>query len=227
MLQFFTVVVMLAVGYVYLSEGIFTASVMFCGVILSGLLAFNFFEPLAGILGNTLAKTPLADYEDALALVAIFSITLGLFRTAANNVAPTQIEYHPIMQNIGGGLLGLATGYLVSGFLVCVLQTLPWRDNFMGFDARYEADQGFRNLLPSDRVWLAMMRRAGAYAFANNEIKVPPGQSAEDIPYYQRYKTFDRFGNFELRYLRYRRFPESIPRTQYDGEFNHELDRGP
>lgn len=225
MLEMFTIIVMLAVGYVYLSEGIFTAFVMFCGVIFSGLLAFNFFEPLASMLSRSLTKSPLAEYEDALILVGIFCVTLGLIRTAANNIAPWQIEYHPLMQSLGGGLFGLATGYLVSGFLVCVLQTLPGRDNIMGFDARYQADQSTRAVLPADRVWLAMMRRAGAYPFANQEVPHARNQSMDDVPYYQRYKTFDRFGNFELRYQRYRRYHEG-GRLGYDGEFNHELDRG-
>ena len=44
------------------------------------------------------------------------------------------------------------------------------------------------------------MHRAGAYAFSNQEPKPDPSAS-----YYDRYLTFDKYGNFEMRYARYRR----------------------
>jgi hypothetical protein len=58
--------------------------------------------------------------------------------------------------------------------------------------------------MPSDRVWLALMHRAGLYAFANDT------------------ETFDPHGTFELRYARYRRIDSSHP-LQYYGEFDREV----
>lgn len=55
---------------------------MTVNVVLSGLVAFAFFEPLAGVLGPLFAGTFLAGYEDALCLVFLFALSLGLLRRA-------------------------------------------------------------------------------------------------------------------------------------------------
>src|SRR5215210_3775980 len=115
MLAIVTILIMLAVGYVYLTEGLFTACMMACNVLAAGLVAFNFWEPMADWLETQFAGTFLLGYEDALSLVLLFSLSLGLLRLATNNLAAVQIEFHPIMQSAGGILFGLVTGYLVSG----------------------------------------------------------------------------------------------------------------
>jgi hypothetical protein len=198
MLAVLTVIIMAAVGYAYLVEGLFTAFVMFCNVIVAGLIAFNFWEPVANLLDPALKG-----YEDALCLVIIFSLALGALRTITNNLARTEVEFPAVLQRGGGALFGLATGYLVSGFLVCVMQTLPMHQEFMGFEAKYVSDPGVRRFLPPDLVWLAMMNRAGTASLAGAG------------------PTFDELGSFELRYARYRRYSDDdkYPMT-HQGEFD-------
>jgi uncharacterized membrane protein required for colicin V production len=223
MLAFFTVLIMLAVAYAYLREGLFTAAVMCCNVFLAGLVAFNFWEPLADLLEPLLAGTILHGLEDALCLVGLFCVTLGALRTVTNLLSRTQIQFPEVLQRMGGVVFGLLTGYLVAGFLVCMLQTLPWHENFMSFDPLYEAggESAARHILPPDRVWLAMMYRAGAYAFANNED--PRGAASSSL--YDRYMTFDKYGSFELRYARFRRYGDSREPSPYLGEFDQEIHR--
>src|SRR5438128_1104209 len=129
MLIAFTIIIMLAVGYAYLSEGLFSACVMCVNVVLAGLIAFNFWEPLAQGFEGMVSGMFLVDYLDMLFLVGIFSLVLGLLRMATYNLAPSLVEYHGWVQSIGGAVVGLLIGYLVSGFLVCALQTLPWHEN--------------------------------------------------------------------------------------------------
>jgi len=208
---------MFAVAYAYLREGMFTACAMCINVFAAGLIAFNFWEPLADLLDPTLSETFLAGYEDALCLVILFCLTLGLLRLATNNMAHKEIEYPPAVLRGGAAAFGMVTGYLVSGFLVCVLQTLPWHQNFMGFQYDYPKDSptpAVRKVLPPDRVWLALMHRAGAYAFANNQVE---GADDQQSPY-ERYLTFDRDCNFELRYGRYRRYDDKGNTRPYLGE---------
>jgi Colicin V production protein len=223
LLGFVTVVIMLSVAYAYLREGLFTACTMAINVFLAGLVAFNFWEPLASILDPMLAGTFLHGYEDAFCLVPLFSLTLGFLRALTNNLAGSRVEFQGWLQSGGGILFGLITGYLVSGFLVCVLQTLPWHENFMFFEPKYETGREhlFRHVLPPDRVWLGLMHRAGAYAFSNHE---DPKQAASPL-YYDRYVTFDKYGNFELRYARYRRYGDNRGPMPYVGEFDQQLAR--
>lgn len=195
MLILLTIVIMGILGYAYFVEGLSTAFVMCCNVIGAGLVAFNFWEPLADQLD-------LGGYEDALCLVAIFTLTLGVLRTVTNQIANTEIEFASQIQRLGGALFGLITGYLVSGFLVCVMQTLPWHENFMLYDPKPESGKAISKVLPPDRVWLAMMHRAGEGGFSGGD------------------GTFDPHGSFIFRYARYRRYNDQRDPMPYRGEFD-------
>ena len=120
----------------------------------------------------------------------LFAVALGLLRLAVNNLANAHLEYHPFLRQGGTVVFGLLTGYLASGFLLCVLQTLPLQVNFLQFDYRVEKNAGGADtlrVLPPDHVWLALMRGA--------------------MP------EFDPDGTFELRYARFRRSDDDKPRT--------------
>jgi hypothetical protein len=221
LLGFLTLVIMCAVAYAYLREGLFTACTMAVNVLLAGLVAFNFWEPIAAFLEPTIAGSFLHGYEDAFCLIVLFCLTLGLLRTVTNNLASSRVEFQGWLQSGGGIVFGLITGYLVSGFLLCTLQTLPWHENFMLFDYQYETgpEHILRHVLPPDRVWLGLLQRAGAYALSNREDP----READFTSNYGRYMTFDRYGNFELRYARYRRYNDKGETMPYLGEFDQEL----
>lgn len=223
LLGFLTVVIMFLVAYAYLREGLYTACTMAVNVLLAGLVAFDFWEPLASLLDPMLSGSFLHGYEDAFCLVVLFSFVLGLLRAVTNNLASSRVHFDGWLQSGGGLLFGLITGYLMSGFLICTLQTLPWHENFMFFEPKYETgpEHLLRHVLPPDRVWLGLMHRAGAYAFSNREDP-RPGSSAT---YYDRYVTFDKYGNFELRYARYRRYSDNREPMVYLGEFDRERSR--
>ena len=195
MLQVLTVVIMAALGYAFLVEGLFSASLMCLNVIVAGLIAFNFWEPMANLMDPTLAG-----YEDALCLVLLFCVTLGAMRALTNVMVATEVEYPAAVQRGGGALFGVLTGYLVSGFLVCMMQTLPFHRSFSGFDARYEPDS-VRRFLPPDRIWLAMMHHAGMGPFSRDQ------------------PTFDEHGSFTLRYLRHRRYDDKHETMPNQGDF--------
>jgi len=226
MLLWFTVFVMLAVGYVYFKEGLFTAVTMCCNVFIAGLVAFNFFEPLANLIEPSLSESFLAGFEDAFCLIALFCLTLGLLRMVTNNLSNTLLDYHQLPQQGGGTLIGLFTGYLIAGFMICVMQTLPLHEQFMSFDWHYtEGDSMVRQLFPPDRVWLAAMRRAGAYALSNEEdFKVRLDENSDSY-YYDRHITFDKYATYELRYQRYRRYGDKRDPLKYQGEFDKEIHR--
>ena len=191
MLVFLTLVIMLGVSYAYFREGLLTACCMFVNVLLSGLIAFGLFEPLADALDPMLAGTFLEGFEDCFSLVFLFSVSLGLLRAVTNNLAYTTLDFPPALMQGGSIFFGALTGYLVSGFLLCSFQTLPLPEHFMSFQFRLDPEsptRAVRRLMPPDRVWLALMHRAGLGPL-----------SWGDGP------TFDPYGNFELRYARYRR----------------------
>jgi hypothetical protein len=189
LLGFLTILVMGIVTYAFWREGPLTAFAMCVNVLISGILAFNFWEPIADLLEPTFADNFMKGAEDGIALMLVFLPSLMLLRWLTNSIAPTHMEFPPVLYRGGAVVCGLVAGYLLSGFLVCVFQTLRLPHDFLGFEPYRPGDSApLRKVLPPDMVWLAMMHRlSGA------------GLSAGD-------DRFDSHSNFELRYERYRRF---------------------
>src|SRR4051812_22967425 len=114
MLGIVTAVIMLVVGYAYFREGLLTAVAMLFNVFFAGLIAFNFFEPLATELESMFQGSFLAGYEDGLSLFGLFSLSLGLLRLITHNLAHTELGLPPLIQQVGAVCAGLVTGYLVA-----------------------------------------------------------------------------------------------------------------
>jgi uncharacterized membrane protein required for colicin V production len=190
LLGFLTVILMLVVAYAFWRQGVLPAFVMAVNVLLAGLIAFNFFEPIAAELDPMLAGSFVHKYEDSLCLIFLFCLTLVFLRWATNGLMHSVLEYHPILQQGGAVLFGLLAGYLVAGFLLCVAQTLPMDANFLQFEAKIDtrsAGAKIRHVLPADRVWLALMHRASLQSLGWDDT------------------LFDPDGSFELRYRHERR----------------------
>jgi hypothetical protein len=205
MLIIATLLIMALVGYFFSQEGLFTAFLMLVNVLIAGLLTFNFWEPLAGALAPLFARNFLRGCEDFLAITLIFGSALALLRIVTEKLNYTQIAFPAVAQRLGGLFFGLLTGYLVTGLLVVALQTLPWGQHFLGFQPPTADASAVRSYLPPDRVWLALMHRAGTQSFNRRELtheERDERESEDDADYYY---TFDRHGSFEVRYFRLRR----------------------
>ena len=190
LLGFLTLIIMLAGAYAFWRQGVLAALAMTINVLLAGLVAFNFFEPIAEQLDSMLHDTFLHGYEDSFSLVALFSLTLLFLRWASDSLIHTLVQYPPLVQQGGSVLFGMLVGYLVAGFLTCVAQTLPANEHFLQLEPRVEVDSSGKvrhRLLPPDRVWLALMYQASKAALDWDET------------------PFDPDGSFELRYAHERR----------------------
>src|SRR5260370_8888973 len=160
MFSIITILNMLAVAYAEFREGIFTAFTMLVNVMLAGLIAFNFWEPLAELTDASLKESFLDGFQDLFFMIFLFCLSLGLLRAITNNLANRQIFFPAVPQQFGAAGVGLLTGYLVSGFLLCALQTLPWHQNFMEFEPRHRDEGNMRRFFPPDRPPLPPMHYA-------------------------------------------------------------------
>lgn len=193
LLGFLSVVVMLLVAWAVWRRGVLAAFALCCNVLLAGLVAFNFFEPIADQFDAMLARSALHGLEDGFCLMMLFCLTLACLCWTAYLLVPTKLELPRVVQQGGAVLFGLTAGYLVSGFLLCVMQTLPVGAHFLGFEARIDpqAPARMRRVLPPDRVWLALMHRTSLDSLS-----------------WDTDSSFDPDGSFEWRYARERRGEE-------------------
>src|SRR4051794_19837604 len=157
MILFFTIAVVLAIAYAHHREGLFTAITMLLNVFLAGVLTFEFWEPLASALEPVFQGGILQGTEDFLVMTVIFCAFIALLRWATHSLAFSDFYLEPNLNRFGGALVGMLTGYLLAGFMVCMMETLPYHENFMGFEVRKGDEGKLRTYLPSDRVWLAVI----------------------------------------------------------------------
>lgn len=213
-----TGLIIFAVGWAQYRNGMFTSCTMLISVLIAGLVAFELFEPIADVMDVSFQNGALAGCEDFIVIMLLFCPTLYGLRWASNYLAPEMLDAHGALQYFGAGAVGLFTGYLLGGFLICATQTLPLDVRFLDFEPRETGEAGYRSIFPGDRVWLALMQHAGDKPFKwKDDPSTDPPQPL----------TFDRSSTFELRYLRHRRSSEARPPIPYTGEFDQELSKKP
>jgi len=133
------------------SEGMWGAALTSLIVVISGLLAMNFFEPVAGILEGTGSSLWWRSHCDIFALLGLFAASVAVLRICTDRISPRFISSDRFIYGIGRWGAGLLAGYVTMAFLLTALHTGPFPRNFWGFTPER------RNLLGAvapDRQWL-------------------------------------------------------------------------
>lgn len=126
---------------------------MFFSVLLSGLLAMNYFEPLAESLQG---MYPSWGYRfDFIALTLLFAVFVLLFRLLTIYILPNYIEIHTYAYEAGRWGFGLLTGWVTMAFLLTSLHTAPLPREFLGFRPE---NKNFFGAVAPDRQWLGFVQ---------------------------------------------------------------------
>ncbi len=156
------------VAYLVASEGIWTAVMMTIVVILSGLVAFNFFEPAAELLQNN----GLAGYAfqlDFVMLVGIFAACVGLLRLALFQLSPDEVETPEAFGEMGRWAVGGLCGWITTCFLLAALHTAPMPREFIGFAPERK---NLLNVIAPDRQWLGFVQYCSNAGFGRRQTVV-------------------------------------------------------
>lgn len=149
------------------TEGLWGAAHTFLCVLLSGLLAMNFFEPAAGYLDGLLGGWK--GYSDVLALVGLFTAFVFGLRLGTEHLSPTFIQLPSTFDQVGRWLFGGLTGYVTMAVLLTALHTAPLPREFMGFKPERA---NFFGMAP-DRQWLGFMQYVTEKPFARIMFQDP------------------------------------------------------
>ncbi|HSG70769.1 MAG TPA: CvpA family protein, partial [Planctomycetaceae bacterium] len=144
------VVILGVVTWCVASEGLVGATQLCVIVILSGLLAMNFFEPLAGVLEAALPASA-GKWADLVALLGLFGGLTFLLRMLAERIAPGFPDAPQLLYEAGRWSIALLTGYIAMAIVCTAVHTAPVSRNFWGFTP--ERANLFGVMAP-DRQWL-------------------------------------------------------------------------
>jgi hypothetical protein len=148
------------------SEGVFGAGLTFLCVLFAGLLATNFFEPVANMIDGG-AGSITRDYADVVALLGLFIALTFVGRLATDNIAPTEIEYDARVYQAGRWLFALATGYTTMAILLTAVHTAPLPRNFLGFAPERK---NLFDICAPDRQWLGLVQHVSENVLATGRI---------------------------------------------------------
>jgi hypothetical protein len=150
MIDILLVVILGVVTWCVASEGLVGATQICIIVILSGLLAMNFFEPFAGLLEATLPGSA-GKWADLVALLGLFGGLTFLLRLLAERVGPGFPDAPKLLYEGGRWGAAFLTGYIAMAIMCTAIHTAPVSRDFWGFTP--ERANLFGVMAP-DRQWL-------------------------------------------------------------------------
>ncbi|MEP0842032.1 MAG: CvpA family protein [Phycisphaerae bacterium] len=141
----FATVLILAVMFYEGLQGLFTALINCILAVLAVALAFGLYEDLY----YAFLKEYQPFHGRAIALMAIFILSLLILRTVFDLLIKGNLQFPLYMDRIGGGLFGFITGLLIVGTLSVGFEMLPFGDTVLGFGRFRLRDRDSKEAVPA------------------------------------------------------------------------------
>ena len=137
------------------NNGLWSNTLMLVNVLTAGLLAFNYFEPLAEWLEQ---QQPSLNYIwDFVSVWMIFIVAMVALRSATDYVSNVKVRFFMPVDRAGSYIMAVWVSWVIVSFTTATLHTAPLARNFLGFQPAPE-DRMLSGFAP-DRRWLAWVRR--------------------------------------------------------------------
>lgn len=191
------VLLILGITYALASEGAWGAALMFFNVLFGGLIAFNFYEPLAK---QFIAWGMSGAWCDFLSLMLIFLISVGILRACTDIFSPGMVRLPTPVYHLGRLIFGAGTAVVTMAILLCVLETAPVHRKIFGminYDTKTPFGMGW------DRAWLAFVQRSSGNVFTNYNI-----EDQQSDPLFDTANAFDRNASWLIDHQNARPYPE-------------------
>lgn len=157
MIDFLLLAVFALVVWLVSTDGPWGAAITFVAVLLGGLIAMNFFEPVAAALASAVSLGGDWRYRwDIISFWVIFSLSVFGLRAIGEQLFPTYAELSaPVYQGGKWGFAGL-TAYVFTAIVCTTLHMAPLPREFLGFTAESQNLFG----IGVDRHWLGFTQYA-------------------------------------------------------------------
>ena len=137
-------VMVLGIAFYQVIQGLFSALIMTILTVLCAAVAMGYYEPLA----SAVLYTRQAETADAVALIALFVLPLLGLRMLVDRLIPGNVVFGRWADRIGGGVLGIFSGLIITGVLMVALQMLPFGASVLGYTPFDDALQRDQSLAP-------------------------------------------------------------------------------
>lgn len=204
-------VLILGMTYALMSEGLWGAALMFMNTLFAGLIAFNFYEPLAALLSQNVDA--MSGYADTLCLLVLFTVSLLLLRLTTESIAPSMVRFPTPVFHIGRVFFALAGSMVAMSILLLSFHTSPVHKKIFGsidYDKRPPFGQGL------DHKWLAFFQYTTGQTFAQHlgeESRIDARNTYHDA------KIFDPGGRWLIDHQNARPYgDETVPAPDVSAE---------
>ena len=153
---------MLGIAYALMSEGLWGAALMFFNVLFAGIIAFNFYEPLAALIAANV--NIVSHLADMVCLLGIFVVALVVLRLTTETLAPSMVRFPTPVYHIGRVIFALAGSATLMAILLLGLDCAPVHQK-MASSINYQSKPPFK--LGLDHEWLGFFQYTTGTIFAN------------------------------------------------------------
>ena len=166
MYDIFLLIVLLAVFAALVRDGLWSNTLTLFNVLLSGLLATSYFEPVATFLtGNVYGG--MVHYWDLIAFTSLFAASTALLRMLSKGASGYRLRFHPVVDNFGGMAMGLWAGW-ITVCVVCFARHLaPLSKTYMNDTFKPETKLFFG--AAPDRVWVGFVQQLSEGALGTGD----------------------------------------------------------
>ena len=144
-------------------EGLWSNAITLINVIVSGLLAFGFYSPLAIMLDEQL-NGQFTYILDFVCLWAIFIVSMLICRALTGAASRTRMRFKYPIDMVGGPIVGLVAAWVLAAFVTATLHTAPMPRDAFGGKLIHTQDEvaTMSGLTAPDLGWLRFVERVSA-----------------------------------------------------------------
>lgn len=148
-------VVFISVFASIMRQGLWSNTITLINVLTAGLVATNYYEPLADFLDKQ--EDSLTYIWDICAIWILFGLTMVFLRMATDYMSQVKVRFFVPVERVGGIVMAIWVSWVVVCFTTMTLHTAPLAKHFLGFQ-REPTSRMLFGLAP-DHVWLAWVHK--------------------------------------------------------------------
>ncbi len=116
------IALVLGLAYALASEGLWGAALMFFNAVFAGMIAFNFYEPLAALLDKTGINW---GFSDTLCLLGLFCVSMVILRLTTETLAPAMVRFPMPVYHAGRWVFAVAGAAVAISILLLGFECAP------------------------------------------------------------------------------------------------------